>query len=393
MLSAAMRKLVLKPREERRLRRGHLWVFSNEVGRMPEAQPGELVEVVDHWGRSLGSAAFHPRSLICARLLGGDVRELDSEFFRARIGRAARLREELFPGENCYRLVHGESDLLPGLIVDRYAGRLVVQMLSAAMDRSRDRIVESLVELFQPEAILERNELDLRTHEELPLRKGVLLGAWRGPVRIRESGLSYEVDLLDGQKTGFFLDQKRNRAAAARYCPDREVLDCFSNLGGFALHAARGGASRVVGVDASSSVVAAARRNGELNGTAAIEFVQSDVFHYLQQSLRDRVGFDVVILDPPSFAPRKKDVPKAIRAYRRLNEMALNLLRPEGILVTASCSFHLKEEVFYRAVLEAAVRAGRRMQFLERREQSPDHPVLPGMPETRYLKLGVFRVM
>ncbi len=360
---------------------------------MPEAQPGELVEVVDHWGRSLGSAAFHPRSLICARLLGGDVRELDSEFFRARIGRAARLREELFPGENCYRLVHGESDLLPGLIVDRYASRLVVQMLSAAMDRSRDRIVESLVELFQPEAILERNELDLRTHEELPLRKGVLLGAWRGPVRIRESGLTYEVDLLDGQKTGFFLDQKRNRAAAARYCPDREVLDCFCNLGGFALHAARGGASRVVGVDASSSVVAAARRNGELNGAAAIEFVQSDVFHYLQQSLRDRVGFDVVILDPPSFAPRKKDVPKAIRAYRRLNEMALNLLRPEGILVTASCSFHLREEVFYRAVLEAAVRAGRRMQLLERREQSPDHPVLPGMPETRYLKLGVFRVM
>jgi len=388
-----MRKLTLKPREERRLRNGHLWVFSNEVEGMPESQPGDLVEVLDHWGRSLGSAAFHPRSLICARLLGGEVRELDAEFFRARIARAARLRQELFPEESCYRLVNGESDLLPGLIVDRYENRLVVQMLSAAMERGRERIVEVLVELFQPEAILERNELDLRTYEELPIRKGVLQGIWRGPVRIRESGIAYDVDLLEGQKTGFFLDQKENRAAAARYCRDREVLDCFCHLGGFGLHAARAGASRVVGVDASSSVVAAARRNGELNSATVVDFIQSDVFQYLQEALRDRVGFDVVILDPPSFAPRKKDVPKAIRAYRRLNEMALTLLRPEGTLVTASCSFHLREDVFYRTVSEAAIRAGRRLQLLERREQSPDHPVLPGMPETRYLKLGVFRVL
>lgn len=382
----------LRRKEDRRLRGGHQWVFSNELMEKPtEAAPGDLVTVVSAGGESLGSALYHPHSLICARLLGGEFGELDEAFFKERIVRASDLRKRLFPGESSYRLVHGESDFLPGLIIDRFADYLVVQTVSAGMDRRIETIVRALIELFEPKGIIERNDSALRSYEGLPERKGVLAGEWPGPILMTENGVQYRVDLLEGQKTGFFFDQKLNRKAVAGLAKGLDVLDCFCNQGGFALNAARAGASSVVGIDVSDAAVAVANDNALLNGLENVEFRASDVFTFLRDCSAEGRLFDLVIVDPPSFSPRKKDIPKAKKAYRRLNELALMVLRDGGILATASCSYHLQEEVFYQLVNEAGVRAGKRLQLLEQRMQGPDHPVLLAMPETRYLKLGVFR--
>jgi 23S rRNA (cytosine1962-C5)-methyltransferase len=370
-----------------------LWVFSNEVAEHPAAAAGDLVEVLASGGASLGAALYHPHSLISARLLGAGQIVLDRQFFLDRIGAALALRRQLFPEETCYRLIHGESDGLPGLIVDRFDRRLVVQTLSNGMDRRLDLICNALEELVRPTAILERNDSPLRAHEELDQRVGVLRGGDAGPLEIEEAGFRYRLDLLQGQKTGFFLDQKLNRQAVARYCRNRRVLDCFCNVGGFALHAARAGASLVKGVDVSTSAIEQARENARLNEVTAVEFEVSDVFGFLQALLQRGERYGVVILDPPSFTRSRKNVSAAKRAYRRLNEAALRVLEPGGFLVTASCSHHLFEEVFYEAVFDAALRAGRVLRLLERRGQSPDHPVLPAMPETSYLKLGVFQAL
>lgn len=388
-----MERLVLKPREEGRLRAGHLWVFSNEVAEMPlNVQAGDLVDVVTSRKESMGSALFHPHSLITARLVGKGVEDLDADFFRARIETAARLREQIMPGETSYRLVYGESDLLPGLVVDRYGDFFVLQTLSAGMERSKSVVAEVLESLFRPAAIIERNDVEVRRREELPLRKSVLCGAVSGPIEIVENAIRYRVDLVEGQKTGFFLDQKCNRRAAAELSRGRDVLDCYCNAGGFGLNAARAGAASVVAVDASAPALEMTRQNAELNDVE-IRFEQAEVFAFLERCHEGGRRFDIVILDPPSFAPRKKDVSKARKAYQKLNEMGLRVLRPEGILVTASCSSHLREDVFYQIVRQAAERCGRRIQLIERRQQAPDHPIHPSMPETAYLKLGIFRAL
>lgn len=388
-----MEKLILKPREEGRLRAGHLWVFSNEIARMPrDTGAGDLVEVLTSRGESLGTALFHPHSLISARLLGTGIGELDASFFRSRIEAAARLRAQLLPEQTSYRLVYGESDFLPGLVVDRYGEYCVVQTLSSGMDRRKALIAEVLTALFQPAAIIERNDVETRRHEELPMTRGLLSGEYSPVTEIREHGIGYRVDLLEGQKTGFFLDQKLNRRVVSGLCRGKDVLDCFCNSGGFGLNAADCGAASVVGVDASASALEAAAANAAVNG-ASIRFEKAEATRFLQTCLSDGRRFDVVILDPPSFAPRKKDIPKARKAYLKLNELGLRVLRPEGLLVTASCSFHLREDVFYQIVRQAAERTQRRLQLLERRQQSPDHPIHPSMPETAYLKLGIFRVL
>ncbi len=388
-----METLVLKPHEDRRLRAGHLWVFSNEVGTHPAAGPGDPVEVVAADGRSLGLALYHPHSLISGRLLGVPPQtELNESFFANRIREAAELRSRLLPGETSYRLVHGESDLLPGLIVDRYGEHFVVQAVCAGMDRRLEAVVAALVELFRPKAVIERNEVGLRDYEGLPKRKGVRYGTWNGPIEIEEAGIRYQVDLLEGQKTGFFLDQKLNRRAVAALCEGRTVLDCFCHAGGFALHAARGGAAAVTAVDASAPSLELAAANARLNRIAGVEFVAADVFAFLEEAMAGGRRWEVVILDPPSFAPRRKDLPKARKAYRKLNELGLRCLSPGGILAAASCSHHLPEADFYQAVTEAAARSRRRLLLLERRGAAPDHPVLPAMPETAYLKFGLFLV-
>ncbi len=386
-------QLILKPKEDRRLRQGHLWVFSNEVARHPEAVAGDVVEVLTAREESLGSAIYHPHSLITARLLLADLEELDESFFLERLSAAAALRGRLFPEESCYRLVHGESDWLPGLLVDRFQDYLVIQTTSAGMDRRLPVIVDALKRLFQPRGIFERNDSGLRGYEELPERNGILFGEDPGPLTIEENGIRYVVDLLHGQKTGFFLDQKLNRQAAARYAPGIRALDCFCNLGGFAFHLARAGASQVIGIDISEAAIERADENCRLNGFSNVTFVARDTFIFLEEQLNAGEKYDLIVLDPPSFARSKKTVGPARKGYRRLNELALRLLTEGGILVTASCSFHIFEDAFRDLVNEAAVRADRRLKLLEWRHQSPDHPILPAMPETQYLKLGIYQVI
>lgn len=397
--TSAMEVVVLKPKEDRRIRKGHLWVFSNEVEIPPKtAKAGDLVKVTNHQGEPLGVGLYHPHSLISVRLLGPleaapELDDLDQVFFSQRIATAAELRQRLFDQEGCYRLVHGESDFLPGLIIDRFESCLVVQTLTQGMDQRLSTICDALEELLRPSAILERNDTSLRRYEDLPERVSVLRGADPGLITVTESGIQYKVDLLHHQKTGFFLDQKLNRLAVARYCRGQRVLDCFCNAGGFALNAAQAGASQVTGVDVSAGTLEQARENTLLNGFTQVEFVQSDVLDFLQSQARRGERHDLVILDPPSFTRSKKNVPAAKRAYRRINEAACRVVRPGGILVSSSCSFHIFEEVFSELVQEAALRAGRRLRLLEWHYQSPDHPILPAMPETKYLKLGIFQVL
>lgn len=388
-----MAQLILKPKEDRRLRQGHLWVFSNEVARHPEAAAGDVVEVLTAREESLGSAIYHPHSLITARLLLADVQDLDQAFFQERLSAAAELRRRLFPEESCYRLVHGESDWLPGLLVDRFQDYLVVQTTSTGMDRRLPVIVDTLQQLFQPKGIFERNDSGLRAYEELPARSGLLFGDDPGPIAIEEDGIRYTVDLLHGQKTGFFLDQKLNRRAAARYARGLHALDCFCNLGGFAFHLARAGATRVAAVDISDAAISRAKENCRLNGFSNVEFVVRDAFTFLEEQFNQGVAYDLIVLDPPSFARSKKSVGPARKGYRRLNELALRLLKEGGILVTASCSFHIFEDAFRELINEAAVRTDRRLKLLEWHHQAPDHPILPAMPETQYLKLGIYQVI
>ncbi len=323
------------------------------------------------------------------RLLTRSEEEIDFSFFRARIEQALSLRKTLYPQGDVYRLVHGESDLLPGLIVDKYGDMISVQTLSAGMDRRLTLICDVLDALFHPAGIVERNESHLRSLEGLPEKTGIVRGENHAVV-VSENGISYAVDVLNGQKTGFFLDQRENRKNFRRYARGKSVLDCFCNEGGFALNAAYAGAEHVAAVDSSEQAIAAARENARRNGFAAIDWTVGDAFELLRR--QPPGSLDVVNLDPPSFARSRKDVTAARRAYRELHGLALGALRPGGILTTASCSHHILEATLLETVVQAAGAAGRLVRLLERRGAAPDHPVLPAMPETSYLKFAVFFV-
>jgi 23S rRNA (cytosine1962-C5)-methyltransferase len=352
---------------------------------------GDQVEVLSAAGRSLGSGLYHPHSLIAVRICAAANQPIDRGFFAKRLREAEALRHSAFPGSTTYRWAHGESDLLPGLTVDRYDSAVVVQTFSLGMDIRLGEICDAIEECVHPECIVERNESPLRELESLPTRKGVLRGTAR-ELTIEEYGLRYRMHPLEGQKTGFFLDQRENRLLARRYCAAGRVLDCFCNDGGFALNAALGGASAVLAVDASAEEIRRAGENAELNGITAVTFEEGDVFSRLKTLQEGGEKFDAVILDPPSFTRSKKTVPAAKRGYRELHERAFRLLKGGGFLLTASCSHHIEAETFLDVITESAWRCGRRLQLLEWRGAAPDHPTIPGVPETTYLKMGVFRV-
>ncbi len=388
-----MKSIRLKKNEDRRLLRGHLWTFSNEIASIEGAPAaGELVRLLSFQGHFLGIGFYHPHSLIAVRLLTRNDEPVDDAFFRRRLERALALRTALYPGETTYRLVHGEADLLPGLIVDRFDGALSLQVLSAGMEERTGLLCDILTDLVGPAAIVERNDSPLRILEGLAERKGILRGE-AGAVTITEHGLRYEVDILGGQKTGFFLDQRENRGAIRRYAAGRRVLDCFCNEGGFSLNAAAGGAVSVKGIDIAEAPLARAARNAEANGLAdRVSFTAGDVFDLLKGAVAAKEEYDLVILDPPSFTKSRKTVKKALHGYRALHRGALQLIAGGGFLATASCSHHLYEETFREVIEKSAIDCGRQLTLLEWRGAAPDHPVLPGMPETAYLKFGVFRV-
>jgi 23S rRNA (cytosine1962-C5)-methyltransferase len=340
----------------------------------------------------LGSGFYNPHSLIAVRLLSRHVEECDAEFFMQRIAQALALRRVLYPRAGSFRVVHGESDLLPGLIVDKFNEYLAVQTLSYGMEMRLAMICDVLESLLQPEGIVERNESHLRTLEALPQKKGLLRGRVR-PTIIEDEDLRFEVNILEGQKTGFFLDQRENRLAIRRLCKGAEVLDCFCNEGGFALHAAREGARSVLALDASAEAIQKANANAALNGLEGVTFEQADVFDAMKRLAADQRRFDVVILDPPSFTKSKKNVQAAKQGYKELHSLAYRLLRPGGILATASCSHHILPEVFLSIVDTTARKQAKVVQMLDWRSAAPDHPILPAVPETRYLKFGIFRVV
>jgi 23S rRNA (cytosine1962-C5)-methyltransferase len=385
--------IILRKHEDRRVVAGHPWVFSNEIQEIKGTPTiGDVVELRAASGLSLGIGFFNPHSLIAFRMLSRNAEEqIDYAFFERRIREAFNLRQLLYPQGAVFRLIHGEGDFLPGLIVDRYNDILAIQTHSFGMDIHLPLICDALESLLHPRGIVERNESSSRLLEHMEGRKGILRGT-ETSVMIDEHGLSYRVDLLQGQKTGFFLDQRENRLAVRQFAHSADVLDCFCNDGGFALNAATSGASSVVGVDVSEEAIARAQHNASLNSLNNVQFEPYDVFERLQAFGETGTMFDVIILDPPSFTKNKKTVPNAKKGYKDLHAKTFQVLRKGGILLTSSCSHHIEPGVFLSLIDEAARKSGRSLQLLEWRGAGPDHPSLPGVPETRYLKFGVFRV-
>jgi 23S rRNA (cytosine1962-C5)-methyltransferase len=387
--------LVLKKNEERRLQAGHLWVFSNEVDTRRSAlialSPGELVTVQSSAGKVLGTAYVNPHTLICARLVSrrGNAR-FDGDLLRRRLLSALELRERLY-AQPWYRLVYGESDGLPGLVVDRYGDVLVCQITTAGMERVRDTLVEVLQDCLQPAGILLRDDSPMRALEGLAQGK-VTTGHVPDAVELEEGGVQFRVPLGGGQKTGWFFDQRSNRQAMHRYVPGRRVLDVFSYIGAWGLQAARAGAAEVTCVDASAPALEALQQSARANGLSGVAVEAGDGFEVLQAMRGTQRRFDVVIVDPPAFIKRRKDIRQGEQGYARLNQLALELLVPGGILISCSCSMHLAETRLQQILLQAAVRQSRQLQLLERGFQCQDHPVHPAIPETAYLKAMFCRV-
>jgi len=374
-----------------RVASGHPWIFASDVVSADGATAGDAVNVLDPAGRAIGTAHFSAASQIALRLLSHRVEEIDGEFFARRLAAAESHRKRVVTGTSAYRVVHGEGDLLPALVVDRYGDWLVAQMLDQGIDRAREWIVASLVDLFSPRGIVARNDAPVRAKEALPLESGVIYGEAPDLVEVQMNGLRLQVDLLRGQKTGGFLDQRENYLAAARYARGH-ALDCFTSTGGFALHAAAVCKS-VEAVDSSAPALAAAAQNAALNGISNVEFREADVFELLSSYASARRQFSMVVLDPPAFAKSRRSLEGALRGYKEINLRALRLLGPGGILVTCSCSHHLSESALLEVVAEASLDAGRQLRVLERRTQSQDHPILLTVPETHYLKCLILEVL
>lgn len=390
--------LRLKANADRRLRAGHLWVYSNEVDVVATPlnafQPGDQAILEAAGGKPLGVVALSPNNLICARLVSRDVKHvLDKSLLVHRLNVALSLRERLFDNP-FYRLVYGDSDLLPGLVVDRFGDHLVVQLASAAMERNKDAVLDALVQVLKPRGVLWKNDSAARDAEGLERYVDTAFGVVPEWVALEENGVKFEAPVLEGQKTGWFYDHRMNRARLAPYVEGKRVLDLFSYIGGWGVQAAAFGASEVFCVDASGFALDGVERNATLNGVAEkVTCVEGDVFEALKELKAAEERFDVVVADPPAFIKRKKDLKNGEAAYRRLNEQAMRLLNKDGILVSASCSMHLPEDDLQNILLGSARHLDRNIQLLERGGQGPDHPVHPAIAETRYIKSLTVRLL
>jgi 23S rRNA (cytosine1962-C5)-methyltransferase len=374
-----------------RVASGHPWIYRSDVEKEPAGiESGDVVAVVDGRRRFLAKAFWSSRSKITLRLLTRDEVPIDEGFFAERIAAAIALRERAFPEESCVRLVHGEADLLPGLVVDRYGDVVVMQTLVPATDRMKPLIGDMLWNAFRLRCVVERNDVRVRELEGLPQVKGLVRGVEPGIIELREGQVRMKLDPLGGQKTGAFLDQRENHLRAGEYAAGR-CLDCFTYAGGFALQLARR-ASQVTAVEMQPLAANLARENVQLNGATNVEVVEANAFDYLRDESEKEPAYDLVVLDPPAFAKNKDSIAAARRGYKEINLRAMQVLKPGGILITASCSYHVSEEAFEEIVLDAARDAGRPVQVLERRGAGRDHPALLGVAETRYLKCFVLRI-
>jgi 23S rRNA (cytosine1962-C5)-methyltransferase len=383
--------LRLRRNEERRLRGGHLWIFSNEVDvdktPLRAFEPGDLVRVEDHKEFPLGIAYINPDSLICARLLTRDAKAaIDETFLCRRLTRALHLRELLFD-RPFYRLCYGESDGLPGLVIDRFGDVLVVQTNTAGAERFLDWVISSLQKLLMPRVIVLKNVSSQRTLEGLDSYVRVVQGSLDGPTQIRENDVAFWIDPVHGQKTGWFFDHRANRLMASKLAKCQRVLDLFSYSGAWGVQAAVSGAEHVDCVDSSEPAMDLGQDNARLNAVEdRMRFIQSDVFEFLKRAREDRRRYDLVLLDPPALIKRKKDLKAGAEAYRRLNQMALQTLNSGGVLVSASCSYHLSRLALSDMLRGLTRHLDRHSVFLWQGGQGPDHPVHPAIPETDYLK-------
>jgi len=387
-----MAGIVVKPRA--RILHGHDWVFASEVLKVfGKPADGDVISLKDGRDHLIGSAIYNSKSQIVARRFSRRKQDLDLDFFKRRIAQAAEYRERRKVDPKLRRVVWSESDGLPGVIVDRYADHFVLQTLTLAMDMRKDLIVNAMIDLFGEKiTIIERNEAPVRKAEGLDSRIGVLAGAaLSAPITIEINGapqrasLQFEIDLLGGQKTGFYLDQRQNYEIVAQHANGRRVLDCFTNQGAFALACARQGASEVTGVEENSQNIAAAKKNADRN-TLSVNFVEQEVFQFLRAAERAEAEYDLIILDPPSFTKRKGGLHDALRGYRELHVRAFKLLSKDGLLATFSCSHHVSEAAFAQTIADALVDARRSARKIRRFDQALDHPVLPTLPETEYFK-------
>ncbi len=393
-----MSRLILKKNEDRRLKLGHQWIFSNELERT-EGSPenGEVVELFSSSGKFLGKGFYNKNSLIAYRHLTDKDEEIDRAFLFKRISMANSLRKKINPGREVYRLVNSESDYLPGLIIDRFEDKFSYQIFSFGMNEYAEIIKEILIENFKAVLIAEKNDNELRVLEGLEKREGIVYEKMNGEDKtfiVSIDGIKYSIDLMNGQKTGFYLDQCENRLLIRRYVNEKSrVLDLFCNEGGFALNAAYAGAGDVTAVDSSEHSISAAGKNAGLNNSGNINFITGDVFNYINELFQTQERYDMIILDPPSFTKSRKNLYTALKGYAELNYKAMRLLKPNSFLFTFSCSFHISEKSFEEMLIKSSEEAKRKIQIVEFRNSSFDHPVLPQMPETKYLKGYFLRVL
>jgi len=393
-------ELTLRPNSQRLLLQGHPWVYSGAVARHhPDAAPGDIVDVRDSRGRFVGRGHYNPRSTIAVRILTRQAASaIDGQFLKRALTRAIRLRRQnpLLAETNACRLVYGESDGLPGLIVDEYAGYFVVQLHSLGMDQLRAEVIDALSEVGRPQGIFERSDVGTRRAEGMPDRPSGPLAGSEPPdlIEIREHGVSLLVDIRRGQKTGFFLDQRDNRCLLGRLAAGQSVLNCFSYTGGFSAHAVKGGATRTLDVDISSDALLLARQNLAANapGTANSSLVAADAFSFVDELAERQPRFDIVVVDPPSLVRKARDLKRATGVYIKLNRNALKLVRDGGLVMTSSCSSRISEDDFFHIVRRAAASARVNVRILASNLHPPDHPVDPAFPEGRYLKSILARV-
>lgn len=387
-----MADLILLPGKEKRVFSGHPWIFRSDIARSKgDPQPGDTVRVTASNGRFLAMAVYNPASQIALRILSRRDEPIDDAFIYGRVKRAVDYRRRFADLRSC-RLIFAESDGLPAVIVDSFGDVLSLQCLCLGMEKYKEAICDALMELLHPQGIYERGDVPVRELEGLPLVTGTLRGQVPDKVMIEENGVKFWVDVKNGQKTGFFLDQKENRAAIAPFVRDAEVLDCFTHTGSFALHAAKFGARHVTGVDISEFACQCARENAALNGFQQVDFVAANAFDFLKEQCAAGAQYDVVILDPPAFTKNRHNLEAAERGYKEINLRGLKLVKNGGYLVTCSCSQHMLPGAFRDVVLSAAQDARVRLFQVEYRTQGRDHPILPAAPETQYLKCGIYRV-
>lgn len=388
-------RVYLKKNEEKRIVSGHPWVYANEVLRIEgEGKNGDLATVYDYKGNFIGKGFINHLSKILVRIfIRKKDEDVSKDLFKERIKTAVEYREKL-GYSNCYRAVFAEADNLPALVIDKYDDVFSIQVLSLGMAQHKGEIINALVELYNPRGIYERSDAEVRKKEGLPLFKGKIYGDFDSRVQIEENGLKMIADLENGQKTGYFLDQKENRFAIRRYSKGARVLDCFCNVGGFALNAAAGGASEVTALDISEKALSDVRENARLNGfEGVIKTECGDVFEKLRDYRQRGEKFDLVVLDPPAFCKSANDVKNAYKGYRDINISGLKLVKSGGFLVTASCSHYMTATLFEKMLKEAARDSGRQVRTVEIKSQAPDHPALLAADETTYLKFYVLHVM